>query len=315
MNMPGNSTPLTRFAWLSIAAAILTMGLKATAYWLTGSVGLLSDAMESGVNLIGGTMALAMLMVAVRPPDDDHAFGHSKAEYFSSGVEGTLILVAAISIGVAAGERLHSPKPLEKIGLGLCVSVAASLVNLAVALLLLRTARTHNSITLEANAKHLLTDVWTSGGVMVGVGAVALTGWQLLDPIVALGVAANIIWTGIGIVRRSVAGLMDKALPAEEQEAVRQVLERYEADGIQCHDMRTRQAGAQRFVSLLVRVPGTWTVKRGHALLERLEQDIGQALPNTILSTHLEPEGDPVSGTEAKSRHVPPPAPSSGEKR
>jgi len=212
-----NRSSLTSFAWLSIAAAILTIALKAIAYWLTGSVGLLSDALESFVNLVGALMALAMLTIAARPADEDHAYGHSKAEYFSSGVEGTLILIAAVSIGVAAIQRLITPKPLEQIGLGLGVSIVASLVNLFVALVLLRASKKHNSITLEANAQHLMTDVWTSAGVLVGVGAVALTDWERLDPIVAFLVAGNIIWSGVRIVRKSVLGLMDTALPVEAQ--------------------------------------------------------------------------------------------------
>jgi cation diffusion facilitator family transporter len=290
-----NQPSLTRFAWLSIAAAIVTMGLKTLGYWLTGSVGLLSDAIESLVNLFGGIMALAMLTIAARPADEDHAFGHSKAEYFSSGVEGTLILVAAVSIAVAAVKRILTPRALEQIGLGLGVSVVASLINLAVALLLSRVGRKNSSITLEANAQHLLTDVWTSAGVLAGVGLVALTGWNRLDPIVALLVAANIVWTGIAIVRRSVAGLMDQALPIKEQEIVKQILSKYEPEGIQCHDLRTRQAAAHRFVSVHVLTPGTWTVKQGHDLLERLEKDLGSALPNLTVSTHLEPLEDPAS--------------------
>jgi cation diffusion facilitator family transporter len=286
---------LTRFAWLSIATALVTMGLKTVGYLLTGSVGLLSDAIESLVNLLGGTMALAMLTVAARPADDDHAFGHGKAEYFSSGVEGTLILVAAVSIAVAAVERLLMPKALEQVGLGLGVSVIASLINLAVALLLLRAGRKYNSITLEANAHHLLTDVWTSVGVVAGVGLVALTGWNRLDPIVALVVAANIVWTGVAIVRRSVAGLMDKALPLNEQDIVKRVLGRFEPEGIQYHDLRTRQAAAHRFVTVHVLTPGAWTVKQGHDLLERLERELSHALPNVSISTHLEPLDDPAS--------------------
>ncbi len=286
---------LSRFAWLSIAAAIVTMGLKTVAYWLTGSVGLLSDAMESGVNLIGGMMALGMLTIAARPADEDHPYGHSKVEYFSSGVEGTLIFIAAISIAITAVGRLMHPKPLEQMGLGLGVSVLASLVNLAVALVLLKVARQRNSITLEANAHHLLTDVWTSVGVVAGIGLVALTGWNQLDPLVALLVAANIVWTGGRIVWESIGGLMDKALPAEELDALRKVLGRYEQDGVKCHELATRQAGAQRFVSLHVLVPGAWTIKRGHTLLNRLEADISEALPNTIVSSHLEPLDDPTA--------------------
>jgi cation diffusion facilitator family transporter len=287
--------PLTRFAWLSIAAALVTIVLKGLAYLLTGSVGLLSDAIESLVNLVGGVMALAMLTVAARPADEDHAYGHTKAEYFSSGVEGALILLAAASIGYAGVQRLLVPKPLEEIGLGLAVSALASGVNLAVALLLLRVGRQRNSITLEANAQHLLTDVWTSVGVVLGVGAVAVTGWQPLDPIVAMVVAANIVWTGLKIVRRSALGLMDTALSAEDPASVRKVLQGYQQDGVQFHALRTRRSGRRKFMSVHVLVPGHWTVQRGHELLERIEADIRRGLPGASLLTHLEPLDDPAS--------------------
>ena len=290
-----NRTSLTRYAWLSIAAAILTIALKTIAYWLTGSVGLLSDAMESFVNLFGALMALAMLTIAARPADEDHAFGHSKAEYFSSGVEGTLILIAAAGIGVAAIQRLITPKPLEQIGLGLGVSIAASLVNLFVALFLKRAGKQYHSITLEANAQHLMTDVWTSAGVLVGVGAVALTGWERLDPIVAIFVAGNIIWSGGRIVRKSVSGLMDTALSVEEQNTIRKMLDPYIKDEVQCHALRTRQSGERRFVSFHVLVPGTWTVQRGHRLLENIEADIRHAIPSVTVFSHLEPLNDPAS--------------------
>src|SRR5512140_2961536 len=222
-----NRSSLTRFAWLSIAAAIITIALKATAYLLTGSVGLLSDALESIVNLVGALMALAMLTIAARPADEEHDFGHSKAEYFSSGAEGVLIVLAAASIIAAAIPRLIAPKPLEQLGLGLGVSVVASLVNFFVSQVLLRAGRQHNSITLEADARHLMTDVFTSAGVLVGVGAVALTGWTRLDPIVACLVALNIIWSGFSIVRKSVSGLMDAALPVEDQNRLQAALQPY----------------------------------------------------------------------------------------
>lgn len=286
---------LTRFAWLSIAAAILTIALKAIAYQLTGSVGLLSDALESFVNLAGALMALAMLTIAARPADENHMYGHSKAEYFSSGAEGMLILVAAVSIGIAAVQRLITPKPLEQIGIGLGVSIAASVVNLGVALVLRRAAKQYHSITLTANAQHLLTDVWTSAGVLLGVGAVSLTGWGILDPIVALLVAANIVWSGFHIIRKSVLGLMDTALPVEEQVALKKVLEQHLQDGIQYHALRTRQSGARCFVSLHVLVPGEWTVHRGHQLLEHIEADIRSALPCAEVFTHLESLNDPAS--------------------
>jgi cation diffusion facilitator family transporter len=291
---------LTRYAWLSIAAALVTIGLKTAAYEITGSVGLLSDAIESLVNLAGGIMALAMLTVAARPPDEDHAYGHGKAEYFSSGVEGTLIVIAAVSIGLAAVRRLITPRPLDQVGLGLAISVVASLVNLGVALLLLREARKHNSITLEANARHLLTDVWTSVGVVVGVGAVALTDWERLDPIVALVVAGNIVWTGVKIVRRSVEGLMDRAISAEDVAVIQKVLDNFRKDGVQFHAVITRQSGAQKFVSMHVLVPGGWKVRRGHQLLERIEADIRHAVAKTVVFTHLEPIDDPASWEDEK---------------
>jgi cation diffusion facilitator family transporter len=290
-----NRASLTSFAWLSIAAALVTIALKTVAYLLTNSVGLLSDALESVVNLIGGLMALAMLAIAARPADCDHAYGHSKAEYFSSGVEGTLILLAAASIGWAAVGRLISPQPLHQIGMGLGVCVAASLVNLGVALVLRRAARRYNSITLKANACHLLTDVWTSAGVLVGVAAVVLTGWQRLDPIVALVVAGNIVWSGFQLVRDSALGLMDAALPAAEQQAIREVLDRYRQEGVAYHALRTRRSAACRFVSVHVLVPGTWTVQRGHELLEHIEADICSALDEVTVVTHLESVNDPAS--------------------
>jgi cation diffusion facilitator family transporter len=293
---------LTRFAWLSIAAAAATMGLKTAAYLFTGSVGLLSDALESGVNLAGALMALAMLSIAARPADEDHAFGHGKAEYFSSGVEGALILVAAVSIAIAAVGRLITPKPLEQVGLGLAVSFAASLINLAVALILFRASRRHQSITLKANAQHLLTDVWTSAGVLAGVGAVALTGWQRLDPLVALAVAVNIVRVGMHIVQDSIAGLMDKALPLEDQNRVREVLDKLKQSGATYHALRTRQAGTRKHVSVHVLVPGTWTVQQGHQLLERLESDICSALPNAEIITHLESLNDPASWEDSPER-------------
>jgi cation diffusion facilitator family transporter len=292
---PVDRSKLTQYAWLSIAAALVTIGLKSGAYLLTGSVGLLSDALESLVNLVGAIMALTMLTIAARPADEDHPYGHSKAEYFSSGVEGSLIMVAAIGIAVAAIDRLLHPRALEQIGLGLVISVAASLVNLGVALVLLRASKHYDSITLKANAHHLLTDVWTSAGVVAGVGSVALSGWQWLDPAVALLVAANIVWTGVRIVRESVLGLMDSAMVPEERAAVQAALEPHLRDGVQSHALLTRQAGSQRFVSLHVLVPGAWTVQQGHDLVERIEADIRGAVRNVTVLTHLESLDDPAS--------------------
>jgi cation diffusion facilitator family transporter len=286
---------LVRFAWLSTAAAVLTIGLKTVAYFLTGSVGLLSDALESLVNLAGGLMAVAMLTVAAQPADDDHPYGHSKAEYFSSVVEGALILLAAASIGVAAIHRLMEPKPLEQIGVGLGISILASLVNLGVAVVLLRASKRHDSITLKANAHHLLTDVWTSAGVLVGIGAVALTGWTQLDPIVALVVAVNIVWTGVRIMRDSVGGLMDAAISTEDQQKIRDILEAHLEEGAQYHALRTRQSGAQRFISFHMLVPGDWTVARGHQLIDHIETDLCNALAHVTVFSHLESLEDPAA--------------------
>ncbi|HNB51945.1 MAG TPA: cation diffusion facilitator family transporter [Anaerolineales bacterium] len=290
----------TNYAWLSIGTAVLTIGLKIAAYFFTGSVGLLSDALESLVNLVGGIMALAMLTIAARPADEDHAYGHTKAEYFSSGVEGTLILVAAFSIGYAALPRLFSPQPLEQVEIGLGVSVIASLVNLGTALILLRAGKQYNSITLQANAQHLLTDVWTSVGVLIGVGAVVLTGLEWLDPVVAILVAINIVRSGFHIVQSSVLGLMDTAVPMEEQAKIQQILAQFSAEEVQFHALRTRQAGARHFVSMHVLVPGDWTVQRGHALLERIEASLRENLPNTTIFTHLESLNDPASWDDIK---------------
>ncbi len=289
------SNSLKRFAWLSIATALCTIVLKTVAWRMTGSVGLLSDALESLVNLAGALMALAMLSVAEQPADDDHAYGHGKAEYFSAGFEGLLILLAAVGIGVAAVERWLHLMPLEQVGAGLVVSVVASIANLVVARTLLEASRQHRSFTLEADARHLMTDVWTSVGVIAGVGAVALTGWLWLDPLLALLVAANIVWTGWKLLCRSAQGLMDVALPASEHARLIDVLARYREQGIEYHALRTRESGARRFIEMHVLVPGEWTIQKGHDLAERLEGDIRSALPLSTVLTHLEPLNDPVS--------------------
>jgi cation diffusion facilitator family transporter len=295
-SMADQRPPLTRFAWLAVGAAVLTIGLKAGAYLLTGSVGLLSDALESLVNLVAAIAALIALTVAEKAPDEEHAFGHGKAEYFSSGLEGALVLVAAAVIVVSALPRLLHPVAIEQVGWGLAVSTLATLINLAVAQLLLRAGARYRSITLEADARHLMTDVWTTAGVVVGIGVVAVTGWTRLDPVIALAVAANIVWTGVGLVRRSLLGLLDTALPEAERRVVATVLERYQREaGIQAHALRTREAGARRFVSVHILVPGSWTVHQGHQLLEAIEHDIREALPNTTVFTHLESLDDPAS--------------------
>ena len=286
---------LTRYAWLSVAAALGTMALKLLAWMLTGSVGLLSDALESLVNLGGAVMALLMLRVAARPPDTGHAYGHSKAEYFSSGFEGLLIFVAGGMIVTAALPRLIHPLPLEQAGIGLGISALAALVNLAAARVLLNAGRTHYSVTLEADGQHLMTDVWTSAGVMAGVGMVALSGWNILDPLIALAVALHILWMGWRLAHDAVSGLMDHSWPEAEQRVLEEVLDGFRAPAITFHAVRTRISGAQRFVSFHVLVPGAWTVQRGHDLLEQIERTLAGRLPNVTAFTHLEPIEDPVS--------------------
>lgn len=286
---------LARYAWLSIAAAVATIGLKTTAWWYTGSVGLLSDAIESLVNLAAAIVALWMLRLAERPPDEEHAYGYSKAEYFSSGFEGGLIFIAALVIGWTAAQRLLVPQPIEHVGVGLAISVVASLVNLAVAIVLMRVGKRHDSITLEADAHHLLTDVWTSAGVLIGVGAVVATGWQWLDPVIAIAVALNILWMGYRLVRRSALGLLDRALSAAQRDTIRAVLATYERRGIAFHALMTRQAAGRSFVSVHVLVPGAWTVQAGHDLVEDIERDIRSAVPGASVLTHLEPSEDPLS--------------------
>jgi len=286
---------LRRYAWLSIAAAITTLALKGAAWRVTDSVGLLSDAMESLVNLAAAVVTLVMLGLAARPPDDEHHFGYSKAEYFASGFEGTLILAAAAAIAWAAVERLIAPRPLSSVGLGVIISVVASAVNMAVAIVLRRAGRAHRSIALEADAKHLMTDVWTTAGVVVAIVLVATTGWQRLDPLVALAVAANILWAGVTLVRRSFLGLLDRALPADERRSIEAALDAYREEGVRYHALRTREAAGRSFVSVHILVPGAWTVQRGHDVLERIEADIRARLPSASVFTHLEPREDPAS--------------------
>jgi cation diffusion facilitator family transporter len=280
---------LTKFAWLSISAAVVTIALKSGAYLLTGSVGLLSDAAESLVNLVAAVVALIALHVAARPADDNHNFGHGKAEYFSAGIEGLMIFVAAGVILVSAVERFLHPAALESIGLGLGISTLATGVNLAVGMLLLRAGTAHRSVTLSADGKHLLTDVWTSAGVIVGVLLVGLTGWQRLDPIVAAIVGVNILVTGFRLVSQSLVSLLDAAMPADDIARVTAVLDQKRTAEVDFVDVRTRESGRHRFVSLTVQVPGAWTVERGHGLTDDLEAAIARDLPDTAVQTHLEP--------------------------
>ncbi len=290
------SKSLKKFIWLSIGAAILTIGLKTLAWRMTGSVGLLSDALESCVNLFAAVIALVIITIAERPADEEHAYGHSKAEYFSSGSEGGLIILAAASIIWSALPRLFSPQPLENVSTGLLISVGASAINLFAARVLITEGKKNNSITLEADGNHLMTDVWTSIGVLFGIGLVKLTGWLILDPIIALLVAANIIWTGYRLMVRSVRGLIDTAIPMEERKKVEQLLSKYQPEGIEFHSLLTRQAGQRKFVSFHILVPGVWSVQQGHDLLEVVEEEVRNALKGPVtVFTHLEPIEDPVS--------------------
>jgi cation diffusion facilitator family transporter len=290
-----NRDHLTRFAWLSILAALATIAIKTGAWWLTGSVGLLSDALESIVNLVAAAMTLWMLALSARPPTEEHAYGYSKAEYFSSGLEGALIFAAALAIAWAALDRLLHPQPLERVGLGLVLSVGASLINFVVARVLLKAARRYQSIALEADAHHLMTDVWTSFGVVVAVGAVALTEWNWLDPIIALLVAANIVFTGFSLVRRSALGLLDRSLPGEQRATIESLLQRHRDQGIDFHALRTRAAAGRSFVSVHLLVPGAWTVQQAHDVAERIEGEIAAAVPGVSVFTHTEPREDPSS--------------------
>jgi cation diffusion facilitator family transporter len=300
--MTNNAHPpvsLTRYAWLSIGAALLTITLKASAYFLTGSVGLLSDALESTVNLAAAIVALLVLRMITRPASDEFTFGFAKAEYFASGFEGGMILLAAAGIIITAIPRLIHPVPLEQLGLGLVISVIATLINLGVALVLMRAGRRYGSITLEADARHLMTDVWTTAGVLVGIGLVMITGWERLDPIVALLVAVNIIFTGYRLLVRSGRGLLDVALPQDELDAVKSILDSYGEHGVRYHALRSRQAAARRFLAVHLLVPGGWTITRGHRLADEIEKRILAVLPQANIVTHLEPSGDPASLQDA----------------
>ena len=284
-----------RYALLSIFAAVVTIGLKFGAYLLTGSVGLFSDAAESVVNLVAAVAVLWALTLAARPPDEEHAFGHNKAEYFSSGLESALIVIAAVWIGVTAWGRLLDPQPLENVGIGLSIALFAAAINGGAGLTILRASRRLRSITLRADAHHLFTDVLTSVGVVFGVFMAQLTGWLVLDPIIALLVAANILWTGVRLLRDTANGLLDRALPAADQEKISEILSHYERKGIQFHAVRTRVAGQRRFVSAHVLVPGRWSVQRGHDLMEQIEKDLGKSLSGSTFFMHLEPSEDPAS--------------------
>jgi cation diffusion facilitator family transporter len=295
MSDHGRGHPAMRYAWLSLATSMVTILLKMGAWWLTGSVGLLSDAIEGFVNVVAALVALSVLMYSSHAPDREHNFGHEKAEYFSSGIEGALILVAAGAIVWNAVPRLLEPQELERAGLGLGLAFVAGLANALCAWAMLRAARRHRSITLEADARHLLADVWTTAGVLVGVMLVEVTGYARLDPIVALAVAVQILWTGGHLMLRSFEGLMDRAMPEEDLAVVRTVLETLRGEGGDYHALRTRVAGAKSFANVHVLVPGKMSVQAGHDLVERLETEVREKLPHVELLTHLEPLEDPRS--------------------
>jgi cation diffusion facilitator family transporter len=295
---------LAKFAWMSIIVSVVVFGMKMAAWWATGSVGLLSDALESTVNIVAAVVALFALRTAMKPADAMHHFGRGKAEYFSASIEGFMILLAALIIVYTAIDRIISPRDLEQIGWGLTISTVAAVINGGAALILLRAGKLHRSPVLIADGKHLMTDVWTSVGVIVGVGLVVVTGWNRLDGIVALAVGLNIIVTGINLLRSSTAGLMDKALSDDDHLKIVKVLTKYESDEVKFHALQTREAGRQRFVSMHVLVPGAWTIQKGHDLSENLEADIIAELPDTIITTHVEPLEDERSwADEPEGQH------------
>ncbi len=303
--MTKQELPLTRYAWLSIAAAIVTILMKSAAYLITGSVGLLSDALESTVNLVSAIVALLALRMASRPANDEFTFGYSKVEYFSSGFEGGMILLAAVGIILSALPRLISPQPLEQVGLGLIISVCASLINLGVAIVLKRAGQRYNSITLEADSKHLMTDVWTTAGVLIGIALVALTGWLRLDPLIALAVAVNIIFTGYKLLVRSGRGLMDISLPEDELKSVHSILSSYQPQGVGYHALRSRQAAARKFLVVHLLLPGDWTISTGHKLADEIETQVRDTIPNSNIVTHIEPANDPISLQDGALDRVP----------
>jgi len=292
---------LQRYAWLSVAAALATIALKTYAWQVTGSVGMLSDALESLINLAAALLALSMLRLAAAPPDAAHPYGRFKAEYFASGIEGALIVFAAVSIAYAAVPRLADPQPIEAPLLGIAVSALASAINLGCGLLLISAGRRLHSIALEADGHHLMTDVWTSAGIIVGVALVAATGWNILDPLIALAVAVHIVFTGFMLMSRSFAGLLDAAIPEAERAEVEKIFAEYRKRyGVEFHALLTRQAGARRFISFHLLVPDAWPVDRAHQLSEEVEERIRSMVPNAILLTHIEPISQPASYDDVK---------------
>ena len=295
VSTPSKPVDLSRFAWLAIAAALATITLKTGAWWVTGSVGLLSDAAESVVNLVAAIVALVALKVAAMPADRNHNFGHSKAEYFAAAVEGIMIFIAAGVIIVFAIQRLLNPRDLEAVGLGLAISLVAAAINGVVALVLIRAGRRYRSITLRADGQHLMTDLWTSVGVVVGVALVGLTGWNWLDSAVAIAVGINIMWTGYRLIRESTDGLMDVSLPKEDNARLREILALHQGDEVDFHAVRTRESGARQFMEMHMLVPGSWTVQQGHDAMEDLIEEINVEFPDLRVTGHLEPIEDPRS--------------------
>lgn len=297
---------LSKFAWLSIGAAVFTIALKAGAYWVTGSISLLSDAMESVVNLVAAIVALIALKLAAKPANERYTFGRSKAEYFSAAIEGAMIFGAAALIIFAAIQRFITPAPVENIGLGVIISVIAGLVNAGTGLILLRAGKHYHSPTLVADAKHLFTDIITSVGVIIGVVLVMLTEWHMLDPIVAILVALNIIWVGYGLTKDAIAGLMDVTLPDEENQAIIDILHSHTVPGQQSfHGLQTRGAGRNRHIRFDAQVPGTWTVKEGHDYAEMLEFEISNVLNGSHIYVHIEPIEDPKSYDDIPEGYIP----------
>ncbi len=284
-----------RYIWISIGASIITISLKTIAWLMTDSVGLLSDAMESIINLFAAVIALIALTIALRPPDRNHPFGHYKAEYFSSVIEGILILVAAVSIGYAAVERMINPQPIASISMGLVVSALATAVNLVTSIILMKAGKRYHSITLEADAHHLMTDVYTTAGVIAALILVHFTNWLWLDPVIAIGVAINIIFTGTKLIGRSVSGLMDEALPKDDLEIIHSILKQHTNSHVQYHAVYTRRASSRNFITFHLLVPGSWSVLQGHELTKLIEQELEKALPRSYVFIHLEPTGDPAS--------------------
>lgn len=290
---------LTRLLWLSVAAAVLTIALKVSAWHLTGSVGLLSDAAESLINLVAALIALMAFRWAAQPPDEEHAYGHAKAEYVSAGIEGALICAAAVTIAILGARRVLDPEPITDVGIGLALTGVAALINLAVGVKLVRAGRAHRALAVEADGRHLLSDVWTSAAVIAGVAVVWATGWARLDGLIAIAVAAHIVVMGIRLVRRSAGGLMDRAIDSAGQEAIAGVLDEFRTTGVAFHALRTRQAGRRSFVSMHILVPGDWTVARGHDLSEEVEARVRSVLPGAVVFTHIEPAEDPRSFADA----------------